>query len=502
MIILIKFWNLASLVGVYLLMTPGSNAMPNSEKGNDYRLELSNSIPLFDETSITKEYLNFHTGLKWNNILGDWIDKTKTPQGNVPWASVNVNSTSEGPIEIDVKTLALKQRGKKNQLMILSATVPVKISSREGIRSPKLVITLINGDSLEVLPLLDNFVSLSDNKNFNTKILRFDSINAKAFIQFDIPKKEFKSVKLQLWPIKILGFGQIQVFNLAPKSGLFHFKENGLAQGTTSYASLKKHPDVVFVDTFDSSKIKPEWFWQTKIRRGQVENGYLSGEIDPKRKNNSAFNLRYYFSKHLNKEPMEIYFRYSIRFHNDFIFSTEGGKLPGQAGTYNTCGWGGRKPGLNCLGWSARMHWLKPIKVGPYKDLIPIGTYLYHLDQKTKYGDGEKWQAYCSMDEWCELEQYVKLNTPGANDGILRGYHEGKLVYERQDIRYRNNDSVRIEDIWMLIYHGGTGYPIKPIHADIDNVVISRRYIGLIDKNQSPEEKSTFIKEPLGGKDH
>jgi hypothetical protein len=271
------------------------------------------------------------------------------------------------------------------------------------------------------------------------------------------------------------------IFNPSDNKKLFSTSK-GIANTFLSYDELQNHADVIFVDTFDNPNIKPEWT-QKKFNHGHVDAGYLTGTIDPIIKYKSAINLRYFFSKHNKEEPTEIFFRYSIKFHKNFIFATQGGKLPGQSGTYNTCGWGGRKPSDECRGWSARMSFKPPIKMGPNMDMIPIGTYLYHLDQKGKYGDSKKWQAFCKMEQWCELEQYVRLNTPGKNDGILRGYHNGMLVYEKKDIRYRNDNDLKIENIWTLVYHGGTGLPSKKISVDIDNIVISKSYIGLL-KNQ------------------
>lgn len=446
------------------------------------------SLPIFDETSITREFLNKHNGLKWENFLGDWIDRNGELQGNKPWATANINRKTTGPISLDVTELVNTQQGKKNQLMIFSATIPVKIASKDSDHSPILKILSEDGSFLELKPNLDCYVARSTFKNINSDVLTFDSKDHKAFIQFELPKKKFKKATLEIWPIIAYGSGQIEVYSLAPQKEKLFSSKKGIANSFLSFNELEGHPDVIFVDTFDGPKIKPEWYWQRKLRKGQVNNGHISGDVDPERKDNSAINIRYFFAKHIKEEPTEIFFRYSIRFHKDFIYATQGGKLPGQSGTYNTCGWGGRTPSDTCRGWSARMHFKLPIKAGPYIDMIPIGTYLYHLGQEGKYGDAEMWQAFCKMEQWCELEQYVKLNTPGKDDGILRGYHNGMLVFERKDVRYRNDSDLKIEDVWTLVYHGGTALPTEPITADIDNVVISRTYIGLLKESDAKIE--------------
>lgn len=437
--------------------------------------EAPSTLPLFDENSITRDYINSFNGIEWEHKLGDWVDRNGTPQGAVPWATADVNPGTQGPIRLDVTVLASAQRGKKDQLMVLSATQPVDVWSGQGNQSPKLKVTLMDDSSLELSPELDCYVALSDYRNNNSDTLKFDPSLFKAFIQFKIPNKEFKTAVLELWPKKIWGTGRIQVFNLAPQDTMFQ-SSDGIAQGYSSYSELEGHPDVIFIDSFDEPKLKPEWTVQAQGSSQRINDGYFSGEID--NSHHSIVNIRYYFAKNQGEEPTENYFRYSVRFHKDFVHATQGGKLPGQAGTYNRCGWGKRKPSATCPGWAARMDWRPPIKVGPYKDMIPVGTFLSHLGQETIYEDELMWQAFCRLGEWCELEQYVKLNSPDKADGILRGYHGGKLVLERQNIRFRDRESVKIEDAWTLIYHGGMGFPTKPIHADLDNVVIARKYIG------------------------
>ena len=53
-----------------------------------------------------------------------------------------------------------------------------------------------------------------------------------------------------------------------------------------------------------------------------------------------------------------------------------------------------------------------------------------------------------------------------------------RLAYERTDWRWRDVDTLHLEQIWMNIYHGGTDVPRTDIHLYIDNVVIATEYIG------------------------
>lgn len=99
-----------------------------------------------------------------------------------------------------------------------------------------------------------------------------------------------------------------------------------------------------------------------------------------------------------------------------------------------------------------------------------------------QYGDVDLWLQGCAglldKNRWYAVETYVKLNTPGQNDGILRGWVDGRLAYERTDWRWRDVNTLRVERVWMNFYHGGTATPSTDLHVYIDNVVIATEYIG------------------------
>ena len=123
-----------------------------------------------------------------------------------------------------------------------------------------------------------------------------------------------------------------------------------------------------------------------------------------------------------------------------------------------------------------------PAGDNPLAGLTPIGTYCYHADMKGQYGDNFIWQdgyrGYLENNRWYCVEHYVKLNTPEKKDGILRGWIDGRPAFEKTDLRYRLVDKLRIEQVWMNIYHGGKKPSPYDQHAFIDNVVIASSYIG------------------------
>ena len=159
----------------------------------------------------------------------------------------------------------------------------------------------------------------------------------------------------------------------------------------------------------------------------------------------------------------------------------DGGKLPGLAGTYGRAGWGGRRAdGRN--GWSARGSFAQ--QASSESELTVwrgIGSYVYHV-REDRHGDTMGWNlgagGWLRKDRWYSIEQHLRLNTPGRNDGMLRAWVDGRQVFERRDLRWRDVDTLRIETLWMNIYHGGPKTSPQDMTLFIDNLVVARQYIG------------------------
>lgn len=188
----------------------------------------------------------------------------------------------------------------------------------------------------------------------------------------------------------------------------------------------------------------------------------------------------YRFRDRVGSEPEEIYFRYYLKLDRDWKHATSGGKLPGFGGTYRRAGWGGR-PVHGDDGWSARG--LFQSKNGG--DSTAIGFYCYHADMRGRYGTHWEFTPRLGHGKWYSVEMYCKLNTPGGqgekgkNDGVLRGWIDGIPAFEKTDIRFRDVERLKIEDIWVNVYHGGeTPVPKEDIHLFLDNMVIARQAIG------------------------
>lgn len=162
--------------------------------------------------------------------------------------------------------------------------------------------------------------------------------------------------------------------------------------------------------------------------------------------------FRYHFAENGFDEPEELYAQYRLYFPDDFQVDGQMGKLPGFGGLYTETGRGG-KPVDGTDSWSARGE---AREAG--SSTVKIGYYTYHADMSGTYGDHFMWDRELQLGQWYTVKQYVKMNTPGDNDGVLRGWIDGDQVYERSDLLFREAgyDSIKIKSYLFNLYWGGS----------------------------------------------
>ena len=242
---------------------------------------------------------------------------------------------------------------------------------------------------------------------------------------------------------------------------------------------------VVFQCDFESETWWREWGERQQPKRTQTVSEDRQRKFEPhngkalrihvEQGGHYGVSLAYEFAERTGSEPEEIWFRYDIRLADDWR-PERGGKLPGIAGTYGRAGWGGRQVN-GADGWSARGSFR-----GRDDGHTPIGFYCYHADMRGRYGDQWTWDdggfRGLENNRWYCIEQYVKMNTPRKNDGILRGWVDGKLVFEKADVRMRDVAALKIETVWINVYHGGKWTATNDHHLYIDDVAISSNRIG------------------------
>ncbi len=168
--------------------------------------------------------------------------------------------------------------------------------------------------------------------------------------------------------------------------------------------------------------------------------------------------LEYQFREADYREPTELHVRYFLRFGDDFHFhGGSGGKLPGAVGTYDRAGWGGRKVD-GADGWSARMSF--HASDDDADDPIQLGNYVYHAEMEGQYGDTFEWDesdaGAVRPGEWYRIDNYVRLNTPGEKDGVLKGWVNGERALAIDDLDFRHVPRLRIDRFWFTCFWGGS----------------------------------------------
>lgn len=186
--------------------------------------------------------------------------------------------------------------------------------------------------------------------------------------------------------------------------------------------------------------------------------------------------IAYRFADAGHEEPEHLYARYYVKF-GDTWDPGRGGKLPGPSGTYGRAGWGGR-PVDGAEGWSARMGFKRSkVREGETQ----VYYYTYHADMKGQYGTNFEWRiedrGSLANGRWYCVETYVAMNTPGERDGVLRGWIDDEIAYEKADVRFRDTPALKVEQFWFNIYYGGKWAAPADMHIDFDAVVISDRRI-------------------------
>lgn len=180
--------------------------------------------------------------------------------------------------------------------------------------------------------------------------------------------------------------------------------------------------------------------------------------------------LQYQFDEAGYPDPEELHVRYYLRFGTSFEVPYEGGKLPGPAGTYGQAGWGGRQAdGTN--GWSGRMYFYQS---DDSERPVQLANYVYHAEMDSPYGDVFHWDrenaGRLQLGKWYRIDNYVKLNTPGQDNGVLKGWVDGERALKATDLRFRDVPRIRIDKYWFDCYWGGSVHPSADHHVYFDQL--------------------------------
>ncbi len=82
------------------------------------------------------------------------------------------------------------------------------------------------------------------------------------------------------------------------------------------------------------------------------------------------------------------------------------------------------------------------------------------------------------VGKWYCVEYMATMNTPGQEDGVIKGWIDGVLYYHVDKVMMRDKQSTQEKwKRWWIgpYFHGGT---TKDQHSYIDSIVIANNYIG------------------------
>ena len=435
--------------------------------------------------------------LSWERRGGDWRDANGKPFGNQPYAV-----TKPGPQNTvwDVSKMVREQVSVGAQfggffLRPVGGSGYAHFHSREaaGVADwPMLVLEYADGRRDILKPTADTNLDCSTYQSLGHSPTLMVSGGHNTLMQFKFPLRlkadEVARARLILSSAKMGGALDIGVFAIAAPAFPTVPVSLGLAAEYPADRGIERSKDVIFAAGFEEGG-----GWKSRWAKGAsggidvvADDGPfgfkpLDGSalrVNLKKGANLGSDLRLYLKDH-GGEPEELYFRYYLRLAEDWNPAIADGKLPGMAGTYNNAGWGGRRVD-GSDGWSLRGLFVRMFqKDHPMSGLTQLGTYAYHAEMTGTYGDFWIWPgALLARNRWYCIEQYVRLNRPGVSDGVMRVWVDGRLAMERSNMRLRNVDRLRIETVWLDVYHGGAETSPYDQHLYIDNVVVARRYIG------------------------
>ena len=454
----------------------------------------------------TRDYFNRGGSFEWKNKGGDWVDDFFVPQGNRPFhnlTSKNNGKEFSGNVTNLVNLWVTK--GLANHGFYIKPTKrnKVKFYTKESKASQGARLELVSNQQLISLPVqLDTEIDIStytckgQNELINGSLpflLKFDLSNitepvksATLFLPYTSAQKNDE---------------QFQVFAINIPEVL-HNPRQGFSGRLSNQKKLVSDPRVYFYNDFSNgsdSTVLEAWRTNQKVINSNPDEKFspLYGETLQVTINKGS---HLGASKHFKLDQLklnEAFFRYHLRFGDSWEAIT-GGKLPGFAGTYSStsaaAGWGGRKSNGN-NGWSARGAFgTTTSQINAIPNKTPLGIYLYHADMKNTWGDqiafNQSPAGMLEKNKWYAVEQYIKLNEPNKNNGILQAWVNGHLVLSKTNVRFTDDPRLKIEEIWFNVYHGGKLSAPKDLTLFFDDLVVASEYIGSplidMDNNEKP----------------
>lgn len=157
---------------------------------------------------------------------------------------------------------------------------------------------------------------------------------------------------------------------------------------------------------------------------------------------------------------------YDLRLSENF--NGEGGKFPGLAGGESNTG--ARPPSEADYGFSVRGMWREE------EEGFEMNSYAYYWNQPDTYGTYFPWGRYLLPGQTHRLKTCVKMNDPEEINGQILGTFDGELVLEVNNIQFRVDEGLGIDNAYVSFFAGGSDdswAPTETVYLYWDNIKIT-----------------------------
>ena len=456
-----------------------------------YRLHDGNEggIGTSPQAAVTYEYFNRAISMKWFRPGGDWLDADGVEQGSKAFATATGAWSAGDDVDIDVFALlhvdgiTLKKQGEPW----------VHFGSRESTTPPRLIVSFRDGSQVEYVPTADSTITSSSSmaqgklKTLNpwgSVVLRFPPVTGDAV-----------AATLRLRVVAAgTGIKKIGTFAMvAPRRPIGPYG-TGYASNYPGDVGIENDPRTLYYEGWEDpvnwwkkdgyDYTTPDWQWNreggafpvsgwagmwiadgsgdvtaqctaTKIPRGTgvVGNGIMGTHCPDKL--GVGVQVPSVNLKRDGKELEEAWARYYVKYDKShrWFYDCDGGKAPGLSGTTQVAGNSGA-PGWGLRGWSMRNRFNFVCDPdNPAYEKVIFGVYAYHgdilLGLYGSFWDNE--HTLLDVDRWYCIEQRVKVNTPGVNDGVVQLFIDGRLVIDKQTVLMRSVKPEQGYGTWQRI---------------------------------------------------
>jgi hypothetical protein len=292
--------------------------------------------------------------------------------------------------------------------------------------------------------------------------------------------------------------------DVSSDSGDLPSGDTGIASHHPSDVGIGSDPDVIFADDFegetDVASIDAKWGISFNNRSittnaANVHRGAKALEFfSPKQTAELSNGVAHEFTPELDRLFLRWYSKFDTTFDvvgsshngggiNAHYFLPDGSSTPGVPANGTNkflveyeC-WRGDATAPNPGSLNAYVYW--PEQRSNYGDhFFPDGTVLPNTSIPGNFGPTfvSRPQVTPELGRWYAFELMVQANTPGARDGRIVFWLDGKIIADFPNLRFRDVATLTINRFGLSLHIGSN--PNAATHKWYDDVVAAKSYIG------------------------